>query len=47
MRHSFSAVDKRKYKLLKTINWQQVEAELLGEDSGDGSDVENEQDAHD
>ena len=40
----FSAVDKRKYKLLKTINWEQVEAELLDEDSSDGSDAENDQD---
>ncbi len=25
----FSAVDKRKYKLLKTIDWEKVESELL------------------
>lgn len=38
----FSAIDKRKYKLLKTIDWTRVEAELA--DSSDGSDADGEYD---
>ena len=33
----FSAVDKRKYKLLKTINWENVESVLLDEFEDDSN----------
>ena len=36
-----SAIDKRKYKLLKRIDWEQLEADLLG-DSTDESTTEEE-----
>ena len=37
----FSAIDKRKYKLLKTIDWDQVESELMGDDSSEASDTDD------
>ncbi len=40
----FLAVDKRKYKLLKTIDWEQIESDLKDDESSETSETENSED---
>ncbi len=40
----FLAVDKRKYKLLKTIDWEQIESDLKDDESSETSETANSED---